>query len=392
MKNSDFRNRTFVSMSYNEKDNPWTIDIRTGILERLNKDKKSYIYTSFQCVSENTISDNFDVLENNKRLFFLPGKFKSRPAIISIDLQEMIKKETYLIDLPIRENLKDEIRFTGMITVGEYVYYIPFAYPAIIRVDTRNLSLTYIDKWKAEIDERIDSGSRFGYFIARQYVIKDEFLYVPFLAIAAVLKININTLDEKILYLDVESEGFSCICEWNNCFLLSGTGHNKDRLYLWNEDSGKVDKEWKVQETSEDYPVIKMLVSEEGDVFVFPWENWGCYDVDIYKLNRKNLQLKKMNLLPRYEDYRETKCLWGDEVINAHWISKDTFLFVTGRDYKWHEYNVDTKEHLEYEVFLDETDENIESRMKEYFRLMADYRKPIHEDEFGLKAFVNTVM
>lgn len=391
MQNKDFKDRTFVSMSYDEKINPWTIDVRTGVLCRVNKEKKTYVYYSFQCVSENPSSDNFDVIEKNSRLFFLPNKFKSRPAIITLGLPEMIKTEIELMDLPSRDEPKDDMQFTGMISVGDYIFFVPCAYPAIVRVDTRDLSVTYIDKWKIEIDGRIRNESEFGYFIARQYVVKGEYLYIPFLVTSAVLKLNVISLENDILYVDTKSQGFSCICESvDGKFLLAGAGRNKDWIYLWDEKKVEIEKEWHVQETSDDYSVIKMLVSTCGDIYIFPWQNWGGLDVDVYKLNYCNMNLEKLDLLNDHNS-GEAKPLWGDDIIHAHWIDEDRILFVTGRDYKWHEYNTKTSEHVVYDILFDELDENAGMVLKEYCRIMADYKKPLKEEVFGLKTFLNSI-
>ena len=391
MKNNNDLNKIYVSASYDENNNPWTIDTLTGILGRINKDTKSYIYASSICISESQYSDYHDVLEHNNRLFLLPKKFKSRPSISFLEMPEMSKKEICLADLTMRDNLKNNAIFTGMIPIGEYIYLIPNAYSSIVRIDTKDLSVTYIDKWKNEIDERIEKSSSLGYFCARQYVIKGDFLYVPFSIISAVLRINLITLEEEIININVKSQGFSCICKWDDCFLLSGAGYNKDWLYLWNENSGNIEKEWKLQETSDKYPVLKMLVSERGDAFIFPWQNWSHLDIDIYRLDHRDLKLKKLNLLSNHGDFREKKYLYGDEIINAHWIDNNRFLFVTGKDYKWHEYNIDTCEHIEYDVLFDEMNVNADNILREYCRTMASYSKPMNED-FGLKSFIKSII
>ncbi len=380
-------NEIFVSCSYNVKNNPWVVHLYTGILSKMDYKNHRFILKDFSGMQENG-SCFRDAMQIKDYVFLLPNRQENIPYIIcavNINNNEYVRIE--LREYSMEDSLRDEMLFAGFCQVDNYLFLIGCSYPAIVRLNIDTFDVDYIMGWRKDIDVRSDDANESVFFVSRQYVIKDNNLYIPFASVPAVLKINIETLQEEIINIDDDHGGYSCVCSLcEDKLLLAGAYEKRKWIYIWNESLGKIENKVYYQDVEAEFSVLNMLQADNGDVYIFPWQNRSDLDLDIYLLGKDEKELSCTNLLQPCEER-----VWTDEIVHASWKDNNTLLFVTGRDLLWHEYNTKTGEHSKYKVEIDETDENYASIMQQFYESLTYNRIPMFEKDMNLDEFVTII-
>ncbi len=379
----------FLSSAYNPVDNKWSVDFKTGILSRIDKDSRQYRPFLFLGTNDELSSKYNDAIEVENKLYLVPYLYRKNMDIRIVDLSTLSSEYIELENREIQKDLINASLFSGVIQIKDFVFFIPYSYPAIIRMNVNNKKIDYIDLWINELN--INEESNLGFFPINQYSISGENIYLPLARCTDLLIINYKTMEISINHIKVNSSGFSCICKIDEeNFLLTGAGQNSDWLYLWNKEKNDVCKEWKMQSTPNDYPVMKMLKHSNKDVYIFPCQNWEGLKLDIYCLKGDAAELTNTELIQNYTQKNNIP-LYGNEIIYANWISDDVFLYVTGYDLKWHEYNVKTHKHVEYNLELANDNEQIFKALKEYYSNLTKYKVPINERELSFSEYLDFV-
>lgn len=384
--NTTIEKEVYLCRSYDRKNSPWTINYKTGVVGYVDEGKGTMVPVLNCLLGTDYYSEFLDVMEVEGKLFFLPNHPTRELALRVYDLGTKENIEVSLETLEIIQKNMREPLFSGMIRNGDYLFCMGYAYPAIVRVNVNTYQLDYMTCWQEYLKKLPIESSGLGYFASRQYVIEHNSLFVPFSCNTAVLKIDLDSLQEEVIYIDVISGGFSCICQWDEeRFLLTGAGENSDWLYLWNIEKNVVERKWEMQKTPNDLSVTKMLLSDDGRVFLFPWQNWGNYDVDIYCLNQCDGTLVKMGLIDKKEEY-----IWGDSIIYAEWIDSENMIFLSGTDFVCHNYNIVSKAHYKRRLLIDKDSEGYLNTQKEYYRELSKLT-PLYEKDISKTKFMELV-
>ena len=380
------KNKTYLSSSYHYLNNPWTINYQTGILSWVNLEEKKSNYFGFGEVSPLGYSGFIDVLEIDGKLYSCPGFPLEEEYIWVVDLESGKEEKIALpgdysgllrLDVPL---------FAGMIQNENYLFFVPCSYPGVLRLNTKNNEIDVIDDWVNDVDNLRDKGMPPMYVRAVQYELVGEYLYLPCYCLPIILKININSLTSEIVQLEVPSGGFSCICHRHDGkFLMAGARYNQKYLYIWNEGKNSIDTIG-LEMIADFLPVRNLLMTDAGDAYVFPWTNWSAGKTDIYCLDNKTGKMYPTGLLSDYKEGKPFAKVF--DLVYVGWKDEATILFVTGRDFAWHEFNVKTKEHVIYDVFANRDDSAYEEVMKEYKLCLQKNRIPMYETEISLEEFI----
>ncbi len=381
-------NRVYVSPSYNRNNNPWVVSVFDGMLGKIDADLKKEKLTKYVGILENGNGKYTDVIECNGKLYLLPDLAEENPHLLVV--AEGKEKKISLRKFDIPEEKRGLSCFLSGRCIGKFIFAFGSSYPAIVRIDTDSDSVEYIVGWTDEIKRFGASASSIGYLDSVQQVLLGNELYVPFSCVRALVKIDIDTLKEEVIEVNVQSEGFSCIAEVDKShFLLTGAGDNSDWLYIWNKEKQTVEKTVRLQGTPDELPVKYMLRSNSGEYYLFPWKNWSYQEnLDIYRFNYQTGELHNTHLIENHRNKDGKAYLFGHEVVYACWKDENTLMYVTGKDLLWHEYNVDTKDYLEYEMSVDLSEDNVEGFVTAYYKDYAKNKKPIVESKMGLQGFM----
>ena len=375
------------SSKFNAEKNPWVIHIKSGILSRVDVNNRQYKYKKFLGLVEDN-SFFSDVLQADNKLFMVPSRQNGQSFIGLIDLATLEYKKIYLKRSSVSGKGLEPPLFTGVQRVGDYIFFIGCGYPAIVRVKIDTLEVNYIENWVNSIRNILPYPKENVYFIAKQYEVNNQYLYIPFCKIPAILKININTLEEDVIHLSDDTGGYSCIC----CFekgkmLLPGAYERVDWLYLWDEKTGDIVKNSFPQKSNSSLSIMSILKDKYGDMYMFPWQNWDGLDLDIYFMKKQIFEIKSMGLLEKHGTL--TDCVWNDEIIHASWKNENTIIYVTGKDLLWHEYDVESKTKKDYEMFVDKKNEEYKMCRLQYYQALAKNQIPIWEEDLGMDSFVS---
>ena len=387
---NEYIKRPLLSPSFDINENPYYINLYTGILGYVDTKKRVTRPLFFLGMNERGYSQYIDTFRYNNKFYCLQGLSEKRPHIRVLD-EIGGSRDIVLNDYPIADKMKKEAYFSSWIRIENYAFGLGYAYPAVVRLNLETEEVSYISESIAEIGAELKFSDGLGYFSSVQSFYKDGILYMPLSCINGVLKLDCNTLEEKIEFYDVDSVGFSCIVGMDDdrC-LLTGAGKNPNWLYICDIRNQIVEASIRLQDAPNALSVKNMLVAGET-VYLFPWTNWNEYNLDIWTFDTNTHEVNNTFLLGSHYCCEKKKWLFGYEIVYAGVKDENTFLYVTGKDLLWHEFNVKNGEYIEYAVVLDDKDEESEKITKEYYRSLSNNRLPIKEAELGLNDYLDIV-
>ena len=378
--------KLFVSSSFNTFGNMWTINRLSGITCYVNMKEKSYLPCYFDGTYEGTGSNYRDVLEVNGKLYYLPERQGKTPQLKI----RVINGEETVLSLEnrcLKTGLENDSLFSQMIQHNDYLYLIPYAYPSVVVLDLKTLDINYIDDWVEVISESVIADNKKGFFFSEQYITKNDKIIIPFFCMPAILEIDVVELTAKVVTIDSDEEGFSGVLEsLDGNYILAGSGKGVNFFYMVDKKDYSLRRISSRCDSYRGYVSLKMLRDKYDNIYVFPRKREEGFDVDIYCLNLKTLDLRPTNIMEN-ERTSFDKRIWGDEILYADWKDENTIIYVTGRDLKWHEYNVETTELVEYEMEMRIENEKMEKIEKEIFWDSIENKTPVLEKRVSLDEF-----
>ena len=391
----DFVDYIIPNASYDFENNPWFLSYPTGLFGKIDFENKKINYYGGVGVGDCLyVSDYIDLISTDEKLFFIPSHQKEELRVLVYNIHT---EEWEYIDLrksTVAEEHKSDLTFVRGIRIDEYIFLVPTAYDAIVRINIKTYKVDYIDNWIREFENKLLDGQKYYFygFVSRQFVFKDDFLYIPFAAINGLIKINVKTLEDEIVYLNSDSLGFSCIYMLNDdIFLLTGGCENPNYLYIWRERENKIECKIQMQSNSGYLPVIRMVADAKDKVYLFPWQNMGndCLDLQIF--NWKTKEIKNAGLI-NSDDENQRERIVADEIVFVSKNKDACVRFVTGKDLQWHEYYVDSGEHRSFKIKADFSNEQNMRVLIDYYKKFKAEGHPLSEQQIVLKKYIEEIV
>ena len=390
MENMKLFDRVVPSLSFDRIQNPWTVNRRTGVWGKVNMDLSKEMIFGNVDVSISGEPQYGDVVEKNHRLYFAPAVQTEDICILVYDLSSKTEERIPLRQFPIRSIKKRDFLFNNVLTVKNYVFFLGAAYPAIVRLNTKTNEVDYITDWLRYIDLKKDELTVMGFFGGLQYGVEDEYLFLPCSMISGVLKLNVETLEEEFLEVDSGAQGlFGSLIYDDERYLISCCGANSNRLILWNKTNNHVEKTVPLQNASSIYPISFMLRDEKGKIYLFPsgaLNNGETQDMEIYCMSGNDFNLENMEILKNVSMSID-EIIVGNMVMYATWKSEKSFIFTTGADADWYEYEIDSKELRKFEIELSSGE--VEKSRMDFYRKCVIAGIPIDEKKLSIDDFLN---
>ena len=384
--------RIILSNSYDINHNDYFVDPRNGMWGKIESDH-TICYMGNCGLDEKGRGKYIDLVKQGDELYFVPGCQDGKVTVKIFDIQtetftEMVLKSEESC------RISERPLFIRGLCIDKYVFLIGLSYPSIVRINTTTKKTDYISKWNTEVADKRKHLDEYGYtgFVSSQYILKDQELYLPFALTKGILILNINTLEERVVYLDVSSDGFSSICHLNeDLFVLAGCGEDRNWLYIWNEKKNEVIHKTRIQQCEDPCPVFRILPINTQEVLVFPWQNWNNCDLDILKYRWVDSALEKTGLLDAGFEECGAECLWGDAVVYVGWKDKESVVFITGRDLLLHCYNLKNHEKSIIWFKVKKNGEAYDKSIAEYIHEYVRNKAPIQETYISCSEFVEGI-
>ena len=323
---------------------------RNGICEVDKITKKARICKIFEgeSIDREWLYNHVEKVGNY--LIFSPG-VANRIAIYDLH-QDVINY------IPLRElkfhckQNQNESRFWNTLRYYSDVYLFGYSYPAIIRINTETMEITYITNWVKEIDDMLEDGDFKGYFGNGHFII-NELIIVPFSCGKAVLELNTNTMKTKILKLDISMEGVGGLCsaDGENVWLV-GKGHATNRIAYWNRRTNIIN-EFQVPDMKGDiFEAFYEPICTSSKIYFMPMSAPNIYEIEpgIEEVNKSNILKSNLNNI-------EDPLSLGWKTI-APRIQDHQICFLTCDDFGWNEYNLENQQLKKYYIFLEEYESN----------------------------------
>lgn len=325
---------------------------RNGICEIDKKTLCGKIIKNFESESLADIDLYSHIEKVRNTLIFTPG-MAEKIAVYNLDLQSLSYISLKILDRCYKENPFD-IKFWNTLQYQSDIYMFGYSYPAIIKIDTNSLDVVYITDWVEEIEANIQVGNNDGYFTTG-HVIYDNYALIPVGCMNAILELDFITGRTQIKRLNIPIKGLSGLSseDGENIWIVGRSGNavksdkylwmverdnSPNRVFCWNRKSGAI-KDFPLTDVDENkYNPFHAPLCINSKVFLIPMEASYIYEIDTY-----TGELKKNNILGKIlDDSKGQLDPWRTVVaseLRGEWLS-----FLTCKDYKWHEYNVNTGE------------------------------------------------
>lgn len=292
-----------------------------------------------------------------------------------------------LIYIPLKETsgkfkqIQEEVKFWNIIRYKQNVYLLGYSYPAIVKINIRQMEIVYITDWVEEVEKNIEEGDYCGYF-SDGHVISGELALIPVGCMNAVLELNLKTDCTKLKRLDVSMKGIGGLSSVDKEHIwLVGKGEKTNQLVCWNWITDEINDLFLMDEDENMFDPFYAPVCTSSKIFLLPISASYVYEfnLDTKYLKINDVLKKKQNLL------------WSCYRVLAPRKRKDILIFLDGSDLKWIEYNMCTDEKKSYSVSfnLDE-----KSRLKYFESVYLEMMKNktiLSEMKIPFKYFVNKI-
>ncbi|MCR5546832.1 MAG: hypothetical protein K6F30_10205 [Lachnospiraceae bacterium] len=379
----------FPSLSLNFE-NTWFINTRMGVWGRIDPEQRKGDLFGFAGIESDTCEARYvDVIQVDKELFFLPQLITNKICVAVYNLDEDNLEE---ISLKNKETLDPKWPlFCSWIRLGDYLFALGNSYPAIVRVDIKTKEVDYIEKWVEYIKPFVKEEIKLPYISSSQVMLDGNKIYIPITASPVILTVDLCTMKEEIMLLNIEGDGFVGICKiGSSACLLNGSGKQSNRLYLYDFQKNEVLEQYQLPELDENVPIVKML-NRNNKTYIFRWsflkpEN-NYNDVYVYSAESEELE----NLRMVEKNHSDGISAWGEGVLNAFWKNEETLVYITGNDLMWHEYNTSTGECLDYKMSIDKESDGYNKGMNQWFCALTQKKVLFHEKRLSLNQFLKEI-
>lgn len=296
-------------------------------------------------------------------LIFSPG-MASKIAVYDLECDKVSYIPLRSIEFHCKQ-VQDDSKFWNIFHNNSDVYLLGYTYPAIIKINTESMDVTYITDWVKEVEKNIGDGELSGYFGDGHAVI-NNIAMIPLGCMNGVLELNLENDQTKLRKLDISMKGIGGLSSANGEHIwMVGKGSITNRVACWNIVKNSI-KELEVPDMEEDvYDPFYAPICTSSKIFLMPISAPFIYEADL------NLErVEKSDILGRnFKELRSALCTWWKTMavrLRGEWL-----IYVTCDDFGWHEYNVVTGERKEYYICIEE---DIEKQEEYYGALYEKWR------------------
>lgn len=283
------------------------------------------------------------VAECNGKLYFAPLSAKE---IAEYDLQKKIfRKINFDLSDDSIHAAYDAAKFIRVVSINQYVFFIPYFHPAILIYNTETDLLTACTDW-VDLIERKRTNKDIGYFI--DYEIHGTKLVLPCACASIVLVFDSETHTTEAYEMPGNKTGIQ----------LTSVCTNGETFYFTMADGTILIRELLSQ--TEEIKKIDKLPIDHGNIAFYPIKYYDnkvwIFPLFAEKALILDIKTDTVSVLEELSD--EIKYDSGNQLILFATLINDCFYIMTGRSYQFLEYNPKTNEKHEKVLTISKEDEN----------------------------------
>ncbi|MHA7967354.1 hypothetical protein ACX93W_24845 [Paenibacillus sp. CAU 1782] len=202
--------------------------------------------------------------QSGNKLYFSPY---SAGAIAIYDVTD---SSFQYVDLPLPKGMKynDQSKFSKIIECDGFLYFIPFYYPGIVKLNMTDNSTEIINNWVKPIQKICDP--KLGYFCNGVYNEATSSLVLAFINANAVLEFDLKNNTTRLNTISNDTLGYMDIAQVNGEYWLLSA--NKAALISFNiETSSMIEYQINLDAIPADgYVQFQKLVHRDGFLYLVP--------------------------------------------------------------------------------------------------------------------------
>ncbi len=333
----------------------WTLHTDSGSLCKVNLDNQMVEYGAFVGVEKHAYNPSF-ISPNfiGDKALFAPCFLTGELFFLLVDLKTNEYVRVYIENRDIPKEFKSHMLFfPNAYVYKEYFYFVGCSYPAIIKFNTKDYSIEYIDGFVRMLEkERLNTLP--DYFYGSSEVINGN-MYLPSHKSKGIFKISCENGRTTYYPLNIKSEGLMELVKLDDCRVaVGGCGNNSDYVIVWNYIEERVEREINLCGFKKETDARLFMCVVHNELYIFSryyYDNKNRRQTSIFRLGQANI-IEQTDILDEY-NYASAPLDNEPDFLFVGKKDEDTILFVTNGDYRWHEYNVITGRQKSYCVEID---------------------------------------
>ncbi|MCI8292555.1 MAG: hypothetical protein HFH53_03350 [Hespellia sp.] len=355
---------------------------RNGICEVDKKTRKARICRVFdgEPLSKQLLYCCVEKVEN--KLIFSPGM---ADKIAVYDLEEDFI--TYIPLRPLKRHYKmsqQEIKFWNVFHHNFNVYLIGYSYPAIIKLDTKSMQVEYITDWVEAIEKNIKEEDTCGYF-SDGHIISGDVALLSISSMKAVLELNLKSSHTKIRELKISTKGIGGLSstDGENIWLV-GKERGTNVVAHWNRRIESME-EFFIEDMDENiYDPFYAPVCTDSKIFLMP-----LAAAHIYVLDKNDGKIEKKRMAEWLISDSRSPFWMAWRVMAVRYQDKH-LSFLSGDDFSWYEYNVETNENQKFFIYWEDEIRAVEQYFEDVCLESEKENIKLPEMRVPLEYFINT--
>ncbi|MDR2554273.1 MAG: hypothetical protein LBC64_02485 [Fibromonadaceae bacterium] len=253
----NFLDRVFFYRLFVVNDEIWFCDNHSNSFFKMNRETLEHEYVESFAYS----LYNYSYLVGTfykERMYFVP-RFTNK--IAEYDIQ---KKTMAYIPY---DNIKSDANFQTALNYGKYIYFTPYRYKAIMRLDTESRQIDFFDDWFEPLKQLTTDEKQLSFIIPIK--ITENTIMFTVCGTNAVVEFNMETLKSKVYEIGQKAYQYNGICYDGINYWLSPLYNGP--VVKWNPDVGVIKEFANVVEGCLPNDIsFRPIIFSEGYVWLFP--------------------------------------------------------------------------------------------------------------------------
>jgi hypothetical protein len=321
---------------YDDGNIVWFIDYLNNLYKHSKQNNKTeYI----GMIPSESYSANLHIAENNKKLYFAPYYKNNKIFVFNMD-----KKSFEQISF--NDDNKFDNKFQNVVSFKNFIYFIPYEFPAIMRLNTDTNEIEYFSEWVSEVSKlqifKLQERAWKDVVFCRFCVVELE-IAILIHGANAVMFFNMETCSYEIKHIGEKSEQYNDICfDGQNYYIASCY---KDYAVKWNRQTDEMSKI--------KFPVSLSRKTNNECNFIIQYSNKHIWLIPVgannaYKINIDTDEIMELHKL--MELFEDKNIDWYYNILFAN----ENFIYTFANGKGVVEYNTNTKEYNLINDFAEE--------------------------------------
>lgn len=258
---------------------------------------------------------------------------------VTKDIKEFKLKE-FNENRKIKYKNKNMPKFIEVVKYENAVFFIPFTYPSIVKLNLDSMELEYINDWIDDIDNILKDERKpyLNIYISR-IITKDNIIVAPLSCSNHILLFNMITNSSELIEIKTNAVAFNSVAfDGNDYWFIPRVGGYITKWNMETQETSYIEIE--VNDLQKEQGLFHQPIIYRNKLYVSSTPNISPYIIDI-----KTGDIKKNNVI--IDKILNTKKELSTFPIADMFCTKlvgSKLNFISGRDFCWYSVDLDTDE------------------------------------------------